>query len=53
MNTIAKFAPYSFPAILGLSAVWIVSRIINNEHKLIQRELELEIQLSKTAPDIQ
>tara|TARA_Y100001970_G_C13663894_1_gene569667 strand:+ start:232 stop:393 length:162 start_codon:yes stop_codon:yes gene_type:complete len=51
MNNIAKFATYSFPAIFGLSAAWIVSRIINNEHKLIQREFELEIQLATTSTD--
>ena len=49
MNTIKKVSSIGIPVIMGLGFAWIGNRIIRNESKLENRELELKLKLeSKT-----
>tara|TARA_Y100001968_G_scaffold211790_1_gene194918 strand:- start:343 stop:531 length:189 start_codon:yes stop_codon:yes gene_type:complete len=45
MNTIKKVSSIGIPVIIGLGFAWIGNRIIRNENKLENRELELKLQL--------
>ena len=47
MNSITKFSAIGIPAIIGMGIAWIGSRIIRNEKKLKDRELELKLQLNE------
>ena len=45
MNRIKKVGVFGLPAILGLGLAWVGNRVIRNEKKLKNRELELKLQL--------
>tara|TARA_Y100001968_G_scaffold333339_1_gene395592 strand:- start:9406 stop:9570 length:165 start_codon:yes stop_codon:yes gene_type:complete len=49
MNSISKITTLAIPAIMGISAAWLIRTIIKNEQKLAARELELEIQLGSKS----
>ena len=46
MNSITKFSAIGIPAIIGMGFAWVGSRIIKNEKRLKERELELKLQLN-------
>ena len=46
MNSITKISSIGIPAIIGLGLAWFGNRIIRNETKLKDRELELKLQLN-------
>ena len=45
MNSIKRVSKIGIPAIMGISLAWVGNRIIRNESKLKDRELELKHQL--------
>ena len=45
MNNITRVTTFGIPAIIGLGFAWIGNRIVRNEKKLKNRELELKLQL--------
>ena len=48
MNSIIRLSSIGIPAIFGLGIAWVGNRIIRNEKKLKNRELELKLQLDTT-----
>jgi len=46
MNSITKFSAIGIPAIIGMGIAWVGNRIIKNEKRLKDRELELKLQLN-------
>ena len=46
MNSITRFSVIGIPAITGMGIAWFSNRIIKNEKRLKNRELELKIQLN-------
>ena len=47
MNNITRITSIGIPAIIGLGIAWVGNRIIRNEKELLNRELELKVQLDK------
>ena len=45
MNSITKITSIGLPAVIGLGLAWVGVRIISNEKRLKNRELELRLQL--------
>ena len=52
MNKFTRLTTISIPAIVGLGVAWIGNRIIRNENKLKNRELELKIKLSNDSTKV-
>tara|TARA_B100000700_G_C14877816_1_gene776563 strand:- start:20 stop:172 length:153 start_codon:yes stop_codon:yes gene_type:complete len=48
MNSFRKYAPMSFPVLLGLGLALLGTKIIRSEKILQKRKLELEIKLHKS-----
>ena len=46
MNSITRFSVIGIPAIIGMGIALIGNRIIKNEKRLKDRELELKLQLN-------
>ncbi len=46
MNSITRFSTIGIPAIIGMGIAWVGNRIIKNEKRLKDRELELKLQLN-------
>tara|TARA_Y100001968_G_scaffold155911_1_gene142421 strand:+ start:394 stop:546 length:153 start_codon:yes stop_codon:yes gene_type:complete len=46
MNSITRFSVIGIPAIIGMGLAWVGNRIIKNEKRLKDRELELKLQLN-------
>ena len=46
MNSITRFSAIGIPAIIGMGIAWVSNRIIKNEKRLKNRELELKLQLN-------
>ena len=46
MNSITRFSAIGLPAIIGMGIAWVGRRIIKNEKKLKDRELDLKLQLN-------
>ena len=46
MNSITKISAISIPAIIGMGLAWAGNRIIKNEKRLKDRELELKLKLN-------
>ena len=46
MNTLTRVTKFGVPAIVGIGFAWIGNRIIRNENKLKDREIELKLQLN-------
>ena len=46
MNSITKFSAIGIPAIIGMGIALVSNRIIKNEKRLKNRELELKLQLN-------
>ena len=54
MNSITRVTTIGIPAVVGLGLAWVGNRIIRNEAELINRELELKLQLdTKTIKSFQ
>ena len=49
MNSITRFTTIGIPAVIGLGLAWVGNRIIRNEKKLKNRELELKLELDKQS----
>ena len=49
MHSITRVTTIALPAIMGLGIGWLGNRIIRNEKKIKNRELELKLQL-ETKP---
>tara|TARA_B100000700_G_scaffold200087_1_gene220016 strand:- start:172 stop:309 length:138 start_codon:yes stop_codon:yes gene_type:complete len=45
MNSITKISTFGIPALIGMTAAWMATKIIKNEKKLAARKIELELQL--------
>ena len=45
MNSLTRFTKIGIPTIIGLSFAWVGHRILSNEKKLKNREIELKLQL--------
>ncbi len=52
MNSITKFSAIGIPAIVGIGIAWVGNRIIKNEKRLKDRELELKLQLNNKRLNI-
>ena len=46
MNGITRFSAFGIPVIISMGIAWVGNRIIKNERKLKDRELELKLQLN-------
>ena len=46
MNSITRLSTIGIPAIIGMGIAWVGNRIIKNEKRLKDRELELKLQLN-------
>ena len=46
MNSITRFSAIGIPAFIGIGVAWIGNKIIKNEKRLRDRELELKLQLN-------
>ena len=44
MNSITRFSAIGVPALIGFGIAWIGNRVVKNEKKLKDRELELKFQ---------
>ncbi|KGG14937.1 MULTISPECIES: hypothetical protein [unclassified Prochlorococcus] len=49
MNNITKIVRIGIPTAIGVGVAWLGARIIQNERKLVNRKIELELQLGNKA----
>tara|TARA_B100000579_G_scaffold422319_1_gene424202 strand:- start:616 stop:786 length:171 start_codon:yes stop_codon:yes gene_type:complete len=47
MNSLTRVTYFGIPAIIGLGLALVSNRIIRNEKELLNRELELKLQLDR------
>ncbi|KGG12786.1 MULTISPECIES: hypothetical protein [Prochlorococcus] len=45
MNSLSKISKIGFPSIVGLGVAWLGIKFISSESRLLERKMELEIQL--------
>ena len=45
MNSFTRITSFGLPAVIGVGLAWLGVRIIRNEKRLQDRELELQLQL--------
>ena len=47
MNSITRLSKVGIPAFIGIGVAWVANRIIKNEKRLQDREIELKLKLNK------
>ncbi len=49
MTSLPRFIPIAVPVAIGIGVVLLSSRLISNEQRILERKMELELQIGAKA----